>query len=49
MINSEDFHTVKDLKFDPHQLQKALVQALKIKQLAHGEMLLFIHFMLRKQ
>ena len=31
MINSEDFHTVKDLKFDPRQLQKALIQALKIK------------------
>ena len=31
MINSDDFHTVEDLKFDPHHLQKALHQTLKIK------------------
>ena len=31
MINSDDFHTVEDLKFDPHHLQKALHQTWKIK------------------
>ena len=31
MINSNDFHTVEDLKFDPKKLQEALKQALKIK------------------
>ena len=31
MINSKDFHTVKDLKFDPKKLQEALRQILNIK------------------
>jgi|TARA_B110000014_G_C20047037_1_gene544492 hypothetical protein len=32
MINSNDFHTVKDLKFDILKLQKALKEILKIKK-----------------
>ena len=32
MINSVDFHTVKDLKFDTKKLQEALVEILKIKK-----------------
>ena len=31
MINFDDFHTVKDLKFDINKLQKGLKQVLKIK------------------
>ena len=32
MINSNDFHTIKDLKFDVAKLQKALIEVLKIKK-----------------
>tara|TARA_Y100001960_G_C14757959_1_gene872316 strand:+ start:2011 stop:2601 length:591 start_codon:yes stop_codon:yes gene_type:complete len=32
MTNFSDFHTVKDLKFDPEKLQEALKQVLKIKK-----------------
>ena len=32
MTNSNDFHTVKDLKFDTPKLQKALNEVLKIKK-----------------
>ena len=32
MINSNDFHTVEDLKFDPKKLQEALFQVLKLKK-----------------
>ena len=31
MNNSNDFHTVQDLKFDISKLQKALLEVLKIK------------------
>ena len=31
MDNFKDFHTVKDLKFDPRKLQEGLKQILKIK------------------
>ena len=32
MINSDNFHTVKDLKFDPKKLQEGLKKVLKIKK-----------------
>ena len=31
MINSDNFHTVEDLKFNPEKLNEALQQILKIK------------------
>ena len=32
MINSDNFHTVEDLKFNPKKLNEALQQVLKIKK-----------------
>ena len=37
MVNSDNFHMLEDLKFDPEKLQEALKKVLKIKKYDDAE------------